>query len=136
MGRRALTVLAGVILMTGAALAGGAEVFDFNDEVATADHEHDAINRYMVRAPEYTVSAVVVNKEIPLHQHDDGGHVLYIVSGHGTATLDGQPVSLKPGALVHVPKGVKHSITATGGRITLVDFVGHAVDPDRVEHHE
>jgi quercetin dioxygenase-like cupin family protein len=136
MRRRALTVLAGMILMTGAALAGDAEVFDFNREVATADHEREAISRFMVRAPEYTVSAVIVNKEIPLHQHDDGSHVLYIVSGHGTATLDGQPVSLTPGALVHIPRGVKHSITATGGRITLVDFVGHAVDPDRVEHHE
>jgi quercetin dioxygenase-like cupin family protein len=136
MRRRALTVLAGMLLMTGAALAGDAEVFDFNREVATADREREAINRFMVRAPEYTVSAVVVNKEIPLHQHDDGSHVLYIVSGHGTATLDGQPVSLKPGALVHIPRGVRHSITAKGGRLTLVDFVSHAVDPNRLEHHE
>jgi quercetin dioxygenase-like cupin family protein len=90
----------------------------------------------LVRAPEYTVSAVVVNKEIPPHQHDDAGHVLYIVSGHGTATLDGQSVSLTPGALVHIPRGVRHSLMARGGRLTLVDFVGHAVEPNRGEYHE
>lgn len=126
-----LAVLGGLGLVVGPAFAGQAEVFDFNKEVAKADHEREAINRYMVRTPEYTVSAVVVNKEIPLHQHDDGSHVLYVVSGQGTATLDGQPVTLKAGTVVHIPKGVKHSITAKGGRITLVDFVQHASDTDQ-----
>ena len=136
MRRRALTVLAGLILMTGSALAGGPEVFDFDEEVATADPERGAVSRFMVRGPEYTVSAVVVNNAIPLHQHDDGSHVLFIVSGRGTAMLDGQSVALKPGTLLHIPKGVRHSLAAEGGRITLVDFVGHAVDPAREEHHE
>ncbi|HKN47973.1 MAG: hypothetical protein DME09_18305 [Candidatus Rokuibacteriota bacterium] len=136
MRRRALTVLAGLILMTGSAWAGDAEVFDFDQEVATADQEREAVSRFMVRAPEYAVSAVVVSKAIPLHQHDDGSHVLFIVSGRGTALLDGQSVALKPGTLLHIPKGVRHGIAAEGGRITLVDFVGHAVDPAREEHHE
>ncbi len=92
-----LAVLGGLGLAAGPAFAGGAEVFDFNKAVANADRDREAINRFLVRASDYTVSAVVVNKEIPLHQHDDGSHVLYIVSGRGTATLDGQPVTLKPG---------------------------------------
>ena len=133
MKKIALTVVAGMSLMAGSVFAGGAEVFDFNAEVANADRERPAINRYMVRAPEYTTSAVVVNKEIPLHQHNDGSHVLYIVSGRGTATLDGKLVMLKPGTVVHIPQGVMHSIAAKGGRITLVDFVQHAFDPNQAE---
>jgi quercetin dioxygenase-like cupin family protein len=76
---------------------------------------------------------VAVNDEIPTHRHEDGNHVLYIVSGRGTATVDGKAIALKPGLLLHIPKGVTHSIRAQGGQMTFVDFIQHAADPGAAE---
>jgi quercetin dioxygenase-like cupin family protein len=100
-------------------------------EAATADAGGGAASRYLVRHPDYTVSALVVRDEIPTHQHDDGSHVLYIVSGQGTATIEGKPIALKAGLVVHIPQGVVHSIKARGGTLRLVDFVQHAHDPSQ-----
>ena len=77
------------------------------------------------------MNAVAVNDEIPTHRHEDGSHVLYIVSGRGTASVEGKPVALKPGVIVHIPKGITHSIKAEGGKLTFVDFVQHAFDPNQ-----
>ncbi len=127
----ALLVVAGMSLSSAAAFAGDAEVFDFNKEIAKANPRVSAANRFMIRMPEYTVSAVVVKDEIPTHDHKDGNHVLYIVSGHGTATVAGKAVALKPGVVVHIPQGIVHSIKAERGKITFVDFVQHALDPNQ-----
>ncbi len=129
MRRLAPAMIAGMSLCAAAAFAGDAEVFDFNKEISKANPQAGAANRFMIKMPEYTVSAVVVKDEIPTHDHKDGNHVLYIVSGHGTATVDGKPVALKPGVLVHIPRGIVHRIKAERGKITFVDFVQHAFDP-------
>jgi quercetin dioxygenase-like cupin family protein len=126
-----LVVVIALSLVANRAFAGGPEVFDVNREAAKTNPKAEADSRYLVKAPQYTVNAVVVRKEIPTHQHPEGNHVLYIVSGRGTATVDGQPVSLKPGVLVHIPHGIVHSIRAQGGKLTFVDFVQHASDPSQ-----
>jgi mannose-6-phosphate isomerase-like protein (cupin superfamily) len=59
--------------------------------------------------------------------------VLYIVSGRGTIVLDGKAVAVKPGLVVHIPRGIQHSIKAEGGRMTFVDFVQHTLDPAQAE---
>ena len=133
MSRVTLWSLAATLLTAGVAFAGEAEVFDVAKELAGAGQGRRAASLGLVRRPEYTVNAVVVNDEIPTHRHDDGNHVLYIVGGRGTAIVDGAPVPLKPGLLVHIPKGVSHSIKADGERLTFVDFVQHGVDPSRSE---
>lgn len=120
-------------LVAGPALAGEAEVFDLADALGKVDRQRPAVNRFLVRAPEYTVSAVAVNDEIPTHRHEDGNHVLYIVSGRGTVTLDGKAIALKPGLLLHIPKGVTHSIRAQGGQMTFVDFIQHGLGPSSTE---
>lgn len=132
--------LALVIVLTLLGLAAGgpafgaeAEVFDFKSEIAKTNPQAGAASRFLVRRPEFTVNAVVVREEIPTHQHDDGSHVLYIVSGQGTATIDGKPVALKPGVIVHIPQGIVHSIKAQRGKLTFVDFVQHAFDPTQAE---
>lgn len=133
MTQLARAIFVATSLAAAAALAGEAEVFDFKSEIARAGRHGAAANRFLVKMPEYTVSAVVVRDEIPTHQHDDGGHVLYIVSGRGTVTLEGKTVPLKPGLVLHIPQGVVHSIKARGGQLTFVDFVQHAHDPAQAE---
>lgn len=120
--------LAGGLLAASTVLAGEAEVFDVGKELAGAGQGRRAASLGLVRRPEYTVNAVAVNDEIPAHRHEDGNHVLYIIGGRGTAIVDGAPVALTPGLLVHIPKGVVHSIKADGERLTFVDFVQHGVD--------
>jgi len=126
-------VLTALSLLAGPAFAGEAEVFDLNKELGGAGQGRRAASLSLVKTPEYTVNAVAVKEEIPMHRHEDGSHVLYIVSGRGTATLDGKPVTLKPGIVVHIPKGVNHSIKVEGEKLTFVDFVQHAIDPKQAE---
>jgi quercetin dioxygenase-like cupin family protein len=133
MKRTALIVITGISLLTSPAFAGEAEVFDLGKEFSGAGQGRRAVNLSLVKTPEYTVNAVAVRDEIPMHRHEDGSHVLYIVSGRGTATLDGKPVALKPGIVVHIPKGISHSIKVEGEKMTFVDFVQHSVGPDQAE---
>ena len=126
-------VLTALTLLAGASFAGEAEVFDLDKELSGAGQGRRAVNLSLVKTPEYTVNAVAVKEEIPMHRHEDGSHVLYIVSGRGTGTLDGKPVTLKPGVVVHIPKGVNHSIKVEGEKLTFVDFVQHAIDPKQAE---
>ena len=132
MKRVALAVTA-MSLLAGPAFAGEAEVFDVTKALSGAGQGRRAVNLPLVKTPEYTVNAVAVKDEIPMHRHEDGSHLLYIVSGRGTVTLDNKPVALKPGMLVHIPKGVNHSIKVEGGKMTFVDFVQHSFDPNQAE---
>ena len=129
----AVALMTSITLTAGAAFAGDAAVFDLGKELSGAGEGRRAVSRSLVKAPEYTVNAVAVNDEIPMHRHEDGSHVLYIVSGRGTVVLDGKPVALKPGLIVHIPRGINHSIKVEGGKLTFVDFVQHALDPSQAE---
>jgi quercetin dioxygenase-like cupin family protein len=87
----------------------------------------------MVKTPQYTAGAIAVKEEIKMHRHKDGNHVIYIVSGRGSATLDGKPVVLKPGTVVHIPKGVAHNVKAEGGELLIMDFAQPPFDPAQME---
>jgi len=133
MTRRVYPLAVGIMLTAGTAFAAEGEVFDLGKELSGAGQGRRAVSLSLVKKPEYTVNAVAVNDEIPTHRHEDGSHVLYIVSGRGIVVLDGKEVALKPGLVVHIPRGLLHSIKAEGGRMTFVDFVQHAVDPAQGE---
>lgn len=51
---------------------------------------------------------------VPVHHHEKAEQVLFIVSGHGRISLEDHEFEARPGATVHVPRGVAHSITNTG----------------------
>jgi mannose-6-phosphate isomerase-like protein (cupin superfamily) len=51
---------------------------------------------------------------VPVHHHEKAEQVLFVVSGSGEITLGDQNVEARPGATVHVPRGVAHGITNTG----------------------
>jgi len=129
----AIALIAALMATTGMAFGGEAAVFDLAKELSGAGEGRRAASRSLVKMPEYTVNGVAVNDEIPTHRHEEGSHVLYIVSGRGTVVLDGKVVALRPGLVVHIPKGIPHSIKAEGGKMTFVDFVQHAFDPNQAE---
>ena len=43
-----------------------------------------------------------------LHYHERTDEVYYVISGEGTMLLDGEEISLRPGVVVYVPRGVRH----------------------------
>jgi len=121
MQQRALVVLVSICLIAGSAFAGG-EVFDFSDEVKQGYDRPAFRAKEILKTSEYTVSALAVKEELKTHRHSDANHVLYVVSGQGTITLDEQTITLKPGMIVHIPRGVTHHIKAAGGEVMLLDF--------------
>jgi glyoxylate utilization-related uncharacterized protein len=52
-------------------------------------------------------------------QQQGGDHVMYVVSGQGMATIDGEQVPFEPGTLLYIPNGKPYSIEAEGGNVTL-----------------
>lgn len=107
-------------------------IYVFSDEVAKGAEVRGFTSRVMVRQQTYTVGAIAA-RDIPLHRHGDGDHVLYIVSGGGTITMDGQRVELRPGLIVHVPKGVVHAVKAETGNLLFVDFAQPPFSPSMIE---
>jgi len=132
MKRMALAIVMGISLAAGAAFAGG-ETFDFSDEVKKGDQRAGFTLKQIVKTPNYTAGAIAVKEEIKMHRHKDGNHVIYIVSGRGTAILDGKAIALKPGTVVHIPKGSAHNIKAEAGELTILDFAQPPFDPAQME---
>lgn len=122
----------GISLVVGAAFAED-HAFNFSNEVKKGTQGPGFTNNVLVKTPTYTVGAVAVKDEIKAHRHKDGEHVLYIVSGQGIMMHGDQTLTLKPGMIVHVPKGMAHAIKAEGGEITLVDFAQPPFDPNQME---
>jgi quercetin dioxygenase-like cupin family protein len=127
-----LAAVMGISLVAGSAYAQD-HAFNFSDEVKKGEERPGFTNKVLVKTTTYTVGAVAVKDEIKAHRHKDGDHVIYIVSGQGTMTHGDQTVTLKPGMVVHVPKGVVHSVKAQGGELTLVDFAQPPFSPDQME---
>jgi len=113
-----LAAVMGISLMAGSAFAED-HAFNFNDEVKKGDERAGFTLKVLVKEPTYTVGAVAVKDEIKAHRHKDGDRVLYILSGQGTMAHGNQTITLKPGMVVHVPKGEVHAIKAQGGELTL-----------------
>lgn len=133
MSKIVLVVLMGMTLVAGSAFSAQSETFDFNDEVKKGDQRAGFTLKQMVKTPDYTAGAIAVKEEIKMHRHLDGNHVIYIVSGRGSATLDGKPITLKPGMVVHIPKGSTHNIKAEGGEMKILDFAHPPFDPNKME---
>ena len=127
-----LAVLTGMSLVGWSAFAEN-HVFEFSNEVRQGEQRPGFSNKVMVKTPTFTVGAVAIKDEVQLHRHNDGSHVVYIVSGGGTMTHGSETIVLKPGMIVHVPAGVAHGIKVEGGTLTLVDFAQPPFDPNKME---
>ena len=127
-----LAAVMGIGLMVGSVSAED-HAFNFSDEVKKGEERAGFTLKVLVKEPTYTVGAVAVKDEIKAHRHKDGDHVLYIVTGQGTMSHGAQMIALKPGMVVHIPKGEVHSIKAQGGELTLLDFAQPPFSPDQME---
>ena len=127
-----LAAVMGMSLIAGSAFAQD-HAFNFNDEVKKGEERPGFTLKVLVKEPTYTVGAVGVKDEIKAHIHKDGDHVLYIVSGQGSLRHGTQTIALKPGMVVHIPKGEVHAIKAQGGELTLLDFAQPPFKPDQME---
>jgi hypothetical protein len=68
-----VAVVSGLSLLVSPGFAGDAEVFDVSKELSEAVRGgRRAVNVALVKMPDYTVNAVAVKDEIPLHRHDKG----------------------------------------------------------------
>jgi mannose-6-phosphate isomerase-like protein (cupin superfamily) len=43
-----------------------------------------------------------------LHYHQRTDELYYVIAGHGRMRLDDDEIELRPGAVVYVPRGVRH----------------------------
>ena len=132
MKRTALAALMGIGLIARIAWADD-HAMDFSDEVKKGEMRAGFTNKVMVKTQNFTVGAVAVKDEIKAHKHNDGAHVLYIVSGGGTMINGDKTIPLKPGMVVYVPVGVVHSVKATSSDLTFVDFAQPPFDPNKME---
>jgi mannose-6-phosphate isomerase-like protein (cupin superfamily) len=51
---------------------------------------------------------------VPPHHHEKAEQVLFVLSGSGKVSLAEHEVEAGPGTMVHVPRGISHSISNTG----------------------
>ncbi|OHE78128.1 MAG: hypothetical protein A2107_00855 [Verrucomicrobia bacterium GWF2_62_7] len=70
------------------------------------------------------VATILPGHGNPPHYHPNCEEGLYVISGCGTHSSDGQTIALKPGTTLCIPAGVKHKLTNTGDEPlkTLVSF--------------
>jgi mannose-6-phosphate isomerase-like protein (cupin superfamily) len=82
------------------------------------------------------VKKLVVNpgKRISLQSHEFRAEHWFIVSGHGTAELDGKEITVVPGDSIDVPIRSKHRITCTSQEdlIFVEAQTGQSFDEDDI----
>ncbi len=67
---------------------------------------------------------------VPKHYHVNSNEVQYVVDGSGTEWLGDKQVTLKPGIMLVIPKGVAHGgLVETRGRLKIIAFKTPPQDP-------
>ena len=61
-----------------------------------------------------TATLIQLNEPLKDEAHATADEFLYTIAGEGTISMDGRQERLKAGVLVLVPRGLKHTLTATG----------------------
>ena len=70
-------------------------------------------------------ASLAPGSSIGLHRHENNSEAIYVLSGHGTASLDGAPEPLGPGQCHFCPMGHEHQLVNDGTE----DLVFFAVVP-------
>ena len=68
------------------------------------------------------------------HYHEAYDELYYVLSGKGSITIDGKTSTLRPGAVVVIPRGQRHSLAAEGGdplEFIIFGMPPMAIDDDR-----
>jgi mannose-6-phosphate isomerase-like protein (cupin superfamily) len=72
--------------------------------------------RVVAQVNDQYVKVVRIKGEFPWHAHDNEDELFLVLKGCltiGRAEADGGPVSLEPGQMFVVPRGVRHNTSAT-----------------------
>ncbi len=54
---------------------------------------------------------------IPVHLHEQQDEILFVLSGRGTAVIEGERIPVDAGATLFVPEGVWHGVENTGHEV-------------------
>jgi mannose-6-phosphate isomerase-like protein (cupin superfamily) len=83
-------------------------------------------NEKLMPGSEQTVglATILPGKHNPVHFHPNCEEVLYVISGEGLHSYDGQTVPLKAGMTIRIPARVKHNMVNTGTETlrTMISF--------------
>lgn len=81
--------------------------------------------KVVARLNDYEIKVVKVRGEFVWHTHDDTDELLLVIDGELTIQLRDGDVTLRPGQLFVVPRGVEHCPVAEGEvRAVLIEPVG------------
>jgi mannose-6-phosphate isomerase-like protein (cupin superfamily) len=73
--------------------------------------------------PDAQLTLLASPKPVATHEHLMGAEVLYVIGGHGRVALDGRETAVKPGMVMTVPAGMKHSFRPAGsGRLFMLSI--------------
>jgi mannose-6-phosphate isomerase-like protein (cupin superfamily) len=83
-------------------------------------------NEKLMPGSEQTVglATILPGKHNPVHFHPNCEEVLYVISGEGLHSYDGQNVPLRAGMTIRIPAKVKHNMVNTGTETlrTMISF--------------
>jgi mannose-6-phosphate isomerase-like protein (cupin superfamily) len=81
--------------------------------------------KVVARLNDYEIKVVKVRGEFVWHTHDDTDELFLVIDGELTIQLRDGDVTLRPGQLFVVPRGVEHCPVAEGEvRAVLIEPVG------------
>lgn len=66
------------------------------------------------------------------HNHPDSEEILYVVSGSGKQSVDGEQREIGPGEMVYIPRGVYHSTINTSWQPLVLVAVYGPPGPEKV----
>lgn len=96
------------------------EPVDLASALASFDEEWSP--RTVAVLNDYDIRVVKTRGEFTKHRHPDTDEVFVVLTGSLTIRLDGEDVTLGPGQLYVVPRGVEHQpISPDGAEVLLVE---------------
>jgi mannose-6-phosphate isomerase-like protein (cupin superfamily) len=98
-------------------------------------------HHHMMKSHELLLPSVIGTKrlELDIQRYLPGGYsetrshqkeeqAWFVLSGHGTARLDGNMVHMKPRSFVFIPRNTPHSVRNTGDEELVIAFVKSALE--------
>ena len=107
----------------------------YRDETEEASCPYGQVERIVTGGEGGSANVHVVTvSEGDKHYHSSYDEVYYILSGHGTITLNEEKHSLTPGAVVVIPAGVQHALKAELGE--ELEFIIFGTPPVSIDSPE
>lgn len=117
--KRAVTAAALLLSVAAAGVAvqaqeSGATVGDASAAFAQLEADRNGtVSHPIMHAPAGDVLAVYIGRA-PRQVYSKQDELLYVISGHGNATLGYPSFPIKPGSVISIPRNTAFTITATG----------------------